>query len=149
MAGALGDDLRGLGVHHLPVFVATHHMDLKELLAIGSILVANRVDPLKLLLALAPCLFAAMLRVLVRQAAILLPDSGQRAILEHDHKIPVIAAAAFHDRAIGIKPIEQHHHRQTGKGVFDALGQAVEGLGLAILFALLALLWRILEELAH
>ena len=60
-----------------------------------------------------------------------------------------VASAAFHDRPVGIEPVEQQHNGQAGKCLLDARGEAVKGLGLAVLLALPVLACLVLEKLAH
>ena len=69
-------DLQGFRVDFFPLLPAEHDMDVEELLGVGSVLVADRVDPLEQLSALAPVLLPAVVFLFVPQAVILLPYGG-------------------------------------------------------------------------
>ena len=61
----------------------------------------------------------------------------------------MIVTATLHDRPVGIKPIKQQQNGQTGKRLLDPRGEAVKGLALAVLLALLAGTLLVFEKLAQ
>jgi len=144
-----GHDLQGVGIECFPLFPAHHDMEVDGLIGVGSILVADCVYPLEVLPSLAPILSHAVFLLLMQQTVVLLPNAAHRAVLEHDHEVPVVGSATFHDRLVGIDPIEQQHQGQAGKCLLDVRGEAVKGLALAVLLALFAIARLVLEKLAH
>ena len=61
----------------------------------------------------------------------------------------MVCRATRHDRAGGIEAIEQQQDRQAREGFFDARGQAVKGIGFAVLFAPFGIALLVVEKLAH
>ena len=64
----------------------------------------------------------------------LLPQSGQAALLEGHHVMPMILLTDGKGAAAGIEGVKVQAEAQLGKGGFEGFGQPVESLEFAILF---------------
>ena len=77
-----GYDLRCLGIDLFPLLGTDHNVDVDMVFAIGAEMVADQIDPLEMLSSIAPVLAVLVFLLVAAQAVILLPNGGERAVLE-------------------------------------------------------------------
>src|SRR5437016_3845333 len=118
------------------------------LTALLAVAILDPVHPPEPLPPVAPISLQMILALELLEPAELLPHRGERIILQHGHKLPVVVAAQLQDRTICIQPVQQHQNWQPRKILFHALGQSVEGVELTVLLAPLLISFSVIQEFA-
>jgi len=126
------DNFRCVIIYLFPSFIADNNMHRNLTFAV-VIAVVNVIDPPEMLTASPPYRLTLVTALQRTQRFDFFPHRGQTFVRKHYHVLPPVVTAQFHQWAVRVEAIQQHHDRQAWKLFFQTFRQAFERLQFAVL----------------